>query len=254
MSADRTAVELNQQREQFLLSPHKAKKFRATARTLWESEQDLSEKNRTDGWTLLYKHTVKKPDGTDRTFGVEVICALRVHLACLQQNKCCYCRRWLQNVAQARPVEHILSRDDYPQFSLNYWNLALCCRDCNQLKTNKNWSALPSTATAYPSTVADHYHPRLHIYDRHIRFVRLETNDSSIAVYQGLTKQGRQLCRDHLKTISQVDSLFRNNPRISQAIERLQARGDVIDRDAHSSLGEFINALHTAVHRIADRT
>lgn len=251
MGIQRTAIELNSAEQEFLAHPHSVKGLWGQARTAWTEERDLSETRREDRWAVLAKRTIPKARGADRPFGAEIVFALRKHLANLQGSRCCYCRRWLQNVAHARPVEHVLSRDDYPQFSLHYWNLALACRDCNHVKTNKKWTSLPVTAAEYPINADDYFHPRIHIFDAHIRYVRVETNDASIAIYQGITEQGRQLCREHLKKISQVDALFRNNRQISSAIERLQAVGDVPNQEATTKLGEFVDALHTAIYRIA---
>lgn len=247
----RSGAELDADRQRFLSQPHETKSLCADAKKLWITEQAHSASHRLDGWRVLTAHRTKFKSGKPRDFGKEIISTLRQHLAKLQGNRCCYCRRWLQNVAHARPVEHVLSRKDYPQFSLHYHNLALACRDCNHEKRADNWSKLPHDAKDYPTVVADYFHPRLHIFDSHIRYVRMETNDTAIAIYHGLTKQGRHLCREHLKTISQVDGLMSNNKRISKAVASLQAASDVRDHGKTKELDNFINELHAAVHRIA---
>jgi uncharacterized protein (TIGR02646 family) len=249
----RTPAEINKDRQDFLSQPHETKALWADAKKLWEQEQACSEGSRLDRWTALTNYKTKHKNGKPREFGKEVIFALRKHLAKLQGNRCCYCRRWLQPVAPARPVEHILSRKDYPQFSMNYWNLVVCCRDCNQRKTADNWSTLSCTARAYPIQVTEHFHPRIHIFDSHIRYLRVETNDVSIAIYHGLTPQGRHLCREHLKTISQVDGLMSNNKRVANAVARLQAAGQVRDPGTTREFDAFINELHVAFHRMARR-
>jgi uncharacterized protein (TIGR02646 family) len=248
----RTPAEINKDQQDFLSQPHETKALWADARRLWEQEQAYSESSRLDRWTVLTKHKTKyKKSGKPREFGKEIISALRTHLAKLQGNRCCYCRRWLQNVAPARPVEHVLSRKDYPQFSMNYWNLVVCCRDCNQKKKADNWSTLSFAAKSYPIQVNEHFHPRIHVFDSHIRYLRVETNDVSIAVYHGLTPQGRHLCRKHLKTISEVDGLISNNKRVARAVARLQAAGEARDPSATQKLDAFINELHIAFHRMA---
>jgi uncharacterized protein (TIGR02646 family) len=248
-----TAEELDRHQESFLSQAHQRKKLRTEARQIWESEYAHSTKHNLDRWNNLRNHTIKTEKDEDRAIGGEIIGALRTHLARLQGNRCCYCRRWLQNIAHARPIEHIFSRDDYPQFSIYYKNLAVACRDCNQEKSNKKWGSLSKAALEYPTVVDDFFHPRLHLFDGHVRYIRVETNSSSIAVYHGLTEQGRQICREHLKKISQVDALFKNNRHISEAIERLQAAGDVIDAKASRKLQEFIDFIHKGIHRIADK-
>ncbi|MRW89760.1 hypothetical protein GJ699_07170 [Duganella sp. FT80W] len=253
MAMYRTAVELDAERDQFLSQPHSTKALWAEAKKAWEDEHRKATRLKKDRWPTLTDYKFPKKGGKKRPLGREIISMLRKHLAKLQGNRCCYCRRWLQNIAHARPVEHILSRKEYPQFSLHYWNMALCCRDCNQLKGKKKWGTLALTAVDYPTTVGDYFHPRLHIYDGHVRYVRLETNDTTIAIYHGLSAPGRQLCRDHLKTISQVDALIQNNPRVRTAVETLQLAGENVDPGATQKLNEFIDAMHQAVHRIAQK-
>ncbi|KQQ96131.1 HNH endonuclease [Massilia sp. Leaf139] len=247
----RPGAEIDGDQQRFLSQPHKTKRLWAEAKTLWLAEQACAETSRLDRWFALtdYKKSFKgeKP----REFGKEVIAALRLHLVGLQKGRCCYCRRWLQNVAHARPVEHVLSRKDYPQFSMQYRNLVVCCRDCNQKKSDANWCDLPHTARHYPKVIDDYFHPRLHVYDTHIRYVRIETNDTVVALYHGLTDQGRHLCREHLKTIAQVDGLVSNNKRVSKAFARLQAASDVRDPSKVRELDAFINELHVAMHRVA---
>lgn len=250
LSKQSSAMELKEVEERFLSAAHEVKKVRAAARQVWEEEHATALNTKTDGWKQLAERTLPSGD-VERPIGREIISALRKHLAGLQGNRCCYCRRWLQNVAHARPIEHILSRKDYPQFSLAYINLALCCRDCNQMKSDDNWSTVEKSATEYPIDIEDFFHPRLHPYDQHIRYVRVESNGVSIAIYHGATEQGRRLCRHHLKKVSQVDALFKNNRQIANVVERLQAAGDTADEVQATRLREFIDALHKSVRRIA---
>ncbi|WP_091789297.1 HNH endonuclease [Paraburkholderia steynii] len=185
-------------------------------------------------------------------FGVQIQKALRDHLAQLQKNRCCYCRRWLQNIAYARPVEHVLSRDEYPRFSLHYWNLAAACHDCNHRKSSHPWGTWHKHGYPSPRCIKDFFHPRFHDYDAHIRYVRVETNTISVAVYLGLSPQGRQLCRDLLGFISKVDALVHNNPRMSNAITKIQGYGGKNEnRVATQRVDEFLDALNGAVYRLA---
>lgn len=254
----RTTQEIDNEESAFFSEPHETINLRSQARTLWKNEQKISNDTAVDRWTTLTKYTVRKkepnPKNNTRPFGKEIIFKLRKHLALLQGTKCCYCRRWLQNIAHARPIDHILSRDDYPQFSLHYRNLALACRDCNHQKSNKKWTNLDKSIKEYPKpeSVTEYYHPRLHKFDGHIRYVRIETNDASIAIYHGLTDQGRQLCRDHLKKISQVDALFKNNRQLATSIVRLQAAGEKPSAHEMTRLNEFVETLHQAIFRISE--
>ena len=99
----------------FLARPHKYQYLWNEARKIWVEEKKISISNREDRWSRA-QHTVLKPNpnlkGETRPIGAEIISALRRHLANLQGTRCCYCRPRLQNIAHARPLEYILSRDD----------------------------------------------------------------------------------------------------------------------------------------------
>lgn len=248
-----TIAEIELQEQRFLSEPHKTKSLRNAARLYWLDEAKAAVDHISDRWHTVLNYQIKNPKGKLRPLGREIVSTLRSHLAKLQGHRCCYCRRWLQNVAYARPIEHIFSRKDYPQFSVTYRNLAVSCRDCNQLKGAQKWTILPAGTLVYPSAAPNHYHPRLHRYDLHVRYVRVETNDSSIAIYHGLTEQGRQLCKDLLKTISQVDGLMYNNRQFAKSIAILQDAGDKNVPEKTEKLDEFIESLHEAIRRIATR-
>ncbi|RAS25888.1 HNH endonuclease [Paraburkholderia bryophila] len=238
----------------FFKTPHGTKKLSKSAKKLWRRERKISEKGNVDRWAALRDVKLTKSNGKSRSFGVEIQKALRDHLARLQKNRCCYCRRWLQNIAHARPVEHIFPRDTYPRFSLHYWNLAAACHDCNQHKTNHPWGSWHKQRYPSPECITDFFHPKFHDYDAHIRYVRVETNSISVAVYLGLSPQGRQLCRDLLGFISQVDALVNNNRRMSEAIVKIQDYGGKSEnRMATQHVDEFLGALNSAVHRLARR-
>jgi uncharacterized protein (TIGR02646 family) len=236
----------------FFRKPHQTKKLSKHASTLWRKMRKISQKKNIDNWTGLHNVKLTDSNGKVRPFGAEIQKALRDHLAGLQKYRCCYCRRWLQNIAYARPVEHILPRDTYPRFSLHYWNLAAACHDCNHHKKNHPWGSWNKRRYPSPDCVPDFFHPKFHNYDAHIRYVRVETNSISVAVYLGLSPQGRQLCRDLLRFISQVDALVHNNRRMSEAIGKIQAYGSKREnRNATQHLDEFLDALNGAVHGLA---
>jgi hypothetical protein len=71
------------------------------------------------GWTELSTLNESKTSGVT---GPLIKNAFRRFVLDLQGNRCCYCRRWLLNIAHAKPIEHILPRHSYPQFSVNFWN------------------------------------------------------------------------------------------------------------------------------------
>ncbi|WP_321937997.1 hypothetical protein [Paraburkholderia sp. J8-2] len=235
----------------FFSTPHEYQYLCVSARTLWRRERKISQRQNLDRWSALRSVNAVNTKGNPVPFGAQIQKALRDHLVQLQKNRCCYCRRWLQNIAHARPVEHILSRADYPQFSLHYWNLAAACHDCNHRKSNFQWGTWRKRRYPSPECIKDFFHPRFHDYDAHIRYVRVETNTISVAVYLGLSKQGRQLCRDLLGFISEVDALVHNNRRMSDSMAKIQAYGGRNEnRVATQRVDEFLDALNGAVHRL----
>jgi hypothetical protein len=87
MGIQRTAIELSSAEQEFLARPHSVKRLWGQARAVWTEERDLSETRHEDRWAVLAKRTLPKARGADRAFGVEIVFALRKHLANLQG--CC---------------------------------------------------------------------------------------------------------------------------------------------------------------------
>lgn len=101
-------------------------------------------------------------------------------------NRCCYCRRWLFNSGYSKPIEHILPRESYEQYSFHFWNLSVACVDCNSLKTDNDWaSPTKQGLEAYPApnSFTEMFHPRFHRFDDHVRFIRVQTNDHSVTLW-----------------------------------------------------------------------
>ena len=157
--------------------------------------------------------------------GASIKSAFRHRLLKAQGGRCCYCRRWLVNTAYAKPIEHILPRRHYPQFSIEFWNLAVACSDCNGFKTDDVWGSIPITQHLYPKAqeFTDAFHPRFHRYDDHVRYLRLETNVSSVVLFTGLTRQGRHLCSLLLHRIAAKETLVENNPALAPAMKQIRS-------------------------------
>lgn len=185
-------------------------------------------------------------EGNRSTEGSVLISLLRQHLVGIQGGRCCYCRRLLQGIAYAKPIEHVLSRADYPQYTFLYRNLAVSCYDCNHSKKAKNWSGWKIGRKGYvpAGRCAKFFHPRLHKFDDHVRFLRIETNGTSISVYVGLTDQGRQICRDLLQHTAGRELLTSANKRIASAMEKLKVQIDRLeDLKSAEDLRSFMEAL-----------
>lgn len=156
--------------------------------------------------------------------GASIKSAFRRRLLELQGGRCCYCRRWLVSTAHAKPIDHILPRRHYPQFSIEFWNLAVACRDCNGAKSDAEWGTISTARRLYPKAreFTETFHPRFHRYDDHVRYVRLETNTSAVVLFTGVTNQGRHLCRSLLHQIAAKETLVENNPILAPAMDQIR--------------------------------
>lgn len=181
--------------------------------------------------------------------GLDVISRLRKQLIATQSGRCCYCRSPLDGIAYAQQIEHILPRHAYGQYTFSYRNLAVACFICNSVKAKDNWSKWPLGRRKYISrkSCEGFFHARLHDYDEHVRYFRLETNDVSINLYTGLTPQGRHLCGDLLRRSAQRRMAMRANPRLSSAMDKLHLQIDKLeDAEEHPALMDFMKLLGTA--------
>lgn len=174
-----------------------------------------------DVWDELSNYQKSRKSGVT---GPLIKNAFRRFVGALQGNRCCYCRRWLLNIAHAKPIEHVLPRNSYPQFSLQFWNLAVACFDCNQLKKEAVWGSFLPDLPEYPCATAftEFFHPRFHPYADHVSFERRETNHVSHVTYTGHTPQGEHLCSELLYIIAARENLYRNNPSLAEAVATLQ--------------------------------
>lgn len=194
-------------------------------------------------WQQLSDHQ----DGT--LTGVLIKKALRSYLLTEQGHRCCYCQRWLMHIAHACPIEHVLPRSAYPQFTVQFWNLALACYDCNQLKKTAVWGSHARTRLDYlqPAQALDFFHPRYHHFDEHVRFFRIETNHACFTAFSGITEQGKHLCTELLYKVAGKETLCRSTPALAglfATLEAFQGPGEVLQRP---ELDAFRAELDTAI-------
>lgn len=171
-----------------------------------------------DVWVELYNINTTNKGYLPKVTGVEIISKLREYLANKQNNRCCYCQRYLFNIAYARPVEHILPRSHYPRFSLMLKNLAIACYDCNLKKSNTNWWPEINPDADYPdaSQLDKAFHYNQHSYDDHIYWIRYATNNFSFSAYGGLSDVGKKLYIDLLHDISKSEILLCNEGELKK--------------------------------------
>ncbi|SIR08497.1 TIGR02646 family protein [Aromatoleum tolulyticum] len=217
-------AEMRREVQLYLHVAHVAKKHvprtRVVLRDLWKQSR---RRPYIDVWPMLDAMQDVTTRGT--ITGAAIKSAFRRRLLELQGGRCCYCRRWLVSTAFAKPIEHILPRRRYPQFSIEFWNLAVACSDCNGAKKDHVWGTISTVRRRYPRPreFTDAFHPRFHRYDEHVRYVRLETNATTVALFTGLTPQGRHLCRTLLHRIAAKETLVENNPALAPAMDQIRS-------------------------------
>ncbi|HCT3172186.1 TPA: hypothetical protein OTT09_003570 [Enterobacter asburiae] len=196
-----------------------------------------------DVWKKLYDLNIPKKGAIPKIEGKEILSMLRDYLAKKQKYRCCYCQRYLYNIAYARPIEHILPRSDFPRFSLVMKNLAVACYDCNLKKSNAVWWCAINPAGAYPvaSQLAAAFHCNHHAYNDHISWMSYATNDFAFSAYGGITAAGKKLCLDLLHDISKTDILLSRNDGLREVLEDLKTMNENgLEGD---SVRAFVNEL-----------
>jgi 5-methylcytosine-specific restriction endonuclease McrA len=233
----------------FLDKCHRTKNRRANAAEILADEFffDASLRPPHDLWKDFYEKSWTGAKGTIK--GSEILSALRDHLAGLQSQRCCYCAQPLLKGGYARPIEHVLSRTDYPRFSLHFWNLAVACERCNRIKRDKYGSQFPKDVEDYPevSEFTEQYHPRFHQYNQHIDFVTLGTNTFRYSLYVGRTDQGRNLVTSVLILAAHEEALESNDPLIAESMTKIRTCLEAQDDRALDKIAEFNRLLMDSI-------
>ncbi len=240
-------------RREYWACPYKTVRLRQPGREklaeLWQQTKGQPPQNVWDQLGAI----AKGGDGGELS-GSEFKAAFRTHLLKIQNNRCCYCGRWLVSTAYARHIDHILPKSVYPQFSLDYWNLAVACVECNSLKKKDVWGCVARDRRKYPGPQAfgDIFHPRFHRYDAHLRMFRLETNQSCVVIFRGLTEQGRFLCKTLLHKVAAKEMLVGNNPALREAADNINTGVATKGGDTPSHLETFRQALERSLMRVLE--
>jgi len=205
-----------------------------------------------DLWPLLDAMCDVTARGT--ITGAAIKSAFRRRLLELQGGRCCYCRRWLVSTAYAKPIEHVLPRRHYPQFSVEFWNVAVACSDCNHAKTDDMWGTIAVMRRRYPRVqeFREVFHPRFHRYDDHVRYVRLETNLSVVVMFTGLTPQGRHLCSSLLHRIAAKETVVKNNPALAPSIDQIRSFESKAEGLRLANFDAFRAALDRSILRLLE--
>lgn len=89
-----------------------------------------------------------------------------------QRRRCCYCSTELPRHKLTYDAEHILDKDEYPEYMFDESNIAVACKLCNQHKSNKS-VAVGGKRFAELSRSSEHYsivHPHLDEWFDHLAF------------------------------------------------------------------------------------
>ncbi|MBD8093601.1 hypothetical protein IFT48_26775 [Pseudomonas fluorescens] len=198
---------------------------------------------KTDLWTELTKFNSDKTSGVT---GPSIRKALRDFLEKEQNGVCCYCQRPLINIAHAKPIEHILPRVHFLQYTFHFWNLAVACFDCNQIKRGDVWVDDDKRGVEHypgPGEFTEMYHPRFHVFSEHVRFIRVQTNEFLISIYVGTSDQGRHLCLNLLKDLSAREIVLNSNPALRSALEVINANAAEKEGELSAEHEAFLDAL-----------
>ncbi|MEG6216591.1 hypothetical protein UXO42_15755 [Enterobacter quasihormaechei] len=200
-----------------------------------------------DVWGELRELLIPEDGTTTKLEGSEITSKLRDYLAKKQKYRCCYCQRYLYNIAYARPIEHILPRSFFPRFSLVMKNLAVACYDCNLKKSDAVWWRAINPAGDYPvaSELAAAFHCNHHAYNDHISWMSYATNDFAFSAYGGITTAGKKLCLDLLHDVSKTDILLSRNDGLREVLEDLKTMNENgLDGDR---VRAFVNELQISI-------
>jgi len=239
----------------FLAECHRTRNRRQHAAQILQDESffDTALRPAQDVWKTFHNTKWSTPKGDIK--GAEILSALRDHLTALQKKQCCYCAKSLLKGGYASPIEHVLSRTDYPRFSLHFWNLAVACERCNRLKRDTPGQIFPANVVDYPEPEAfsEQFHPRLHPFDDHVRFASVASNRFRYTFYVGQSEQGRNLVTALLFRAAQEEALEINDlPLVDslKAIRECLGKQDVVAVD---KIAEFERALMETISQQADR-
>lgn len=216
--------------------------FKRRQRGLPDSKIDL--------WADFSKYEKDKKSGVT---GPLIRKAMRTFLEKEQNFLCCYCQRPLINIAHAKPIEHILPRVDFVQYTFHFWNLAIACFDCNQIKLDDVWvndDKRDLEIYPAPATFTEMYHPRFHRFAEHVRFIRVQTNEQIISIYVGITVQGQQLCLKLLRDLSAREIVLNSNPELKAALEVINVHASRNDGSLPPELEAFHKSLAASTSQL----
>lgn len=123
--------------------------------------------------------------------------SIKEHYIHIQGFVCPYCKQ--KNVVEHNGVwdaEHIIPKDEFPQFMFSPLNLCVSCKDCNQSKSNKsvlknrNRKTLPLNKEDYTiiHPHLDNYHQHIKILNSSLFFIPLDSKGKETIEVCGLLR------------------------------------------------------------------
>lgn len=91
-----------------------------------------------------------------------------------QENKCCYCKKFLSSDKNEIDIEHVVSKAKHVAYSFYPKNLALSCKSCNTTKGEKVSVNKGISLKSYPLNKTSYKipHPHFHDYFKEIEIVK----------------------------------------------------------------------------------
>lgn len=156
--------------------------------------------------------------------------SLKRFLTVQQKNTCAYCRLPIF-YRMKKPIEHIIPKGTYPQFTFEVRNLTLTCDYCNTKKNDKDTLAISlreryrrHNERQYPSTSNDFLivHPHFDDY-----FIHIDISDTG---YVGKTPKGSFTVREcglfETKLVEEFIKLTREyNPIMQEVMDLISRHG-----------------------------
>ncbi|WP_269764723.1 HNH endonuclease [Burkholderia ubonensis] len=174
----------------------------------------------------------------------------------LQGNRCCYCRRPLSANRGMIEIDHIIhkgKKTGHPTFSFLPINLALSCKDCNNVKGRKPVLSNPGRKyVRYPTSSSAYVwvHPYIHEYSKHIEIYEGWVYKPVVSD-AGVSENGKAVIRScGLDKISSIEKANRIS-RFEQAHDTGALIREALAQTNHAGLEEVAKEIAPMLSKAA---
>lgn len=255
----RTRKDLRDRLKTYKSTCHPVQKHRAASLKFledmyWLAIEEFENRSNTriaskrDLWSELSNYN---KDATSGVAGKFITKKIRAIIEEAQHGKCCYCRTPLLGTAYAKPIEHILPRKHFIQYTFHFYNLAVACYRCNDIKSATSWAHSSKSGKKYyprPESFVEMFHPGFHYYEEHIIFDRKQNNTNHSVTFLGVTDQGKSLCLNLLSQVAAREMLLSNNISLAESIAEIKSVSDHARAPCRDELEQFEEALATSLN------